>query len=334
MKILYVGLLYNYGKQEEGYSYEHFNLEAGFCDCADHGLFEVDYWHPDSPNTCEVDGQLGNLYDVDLPGLLDNVDAVFHVAFNESLDLPESLAKLALKKDIPVIQWDCDSSWRFQNWILQRRDRVSHFVTTHSATLPWYDQFGMKAIRSQWGGSPLYVPSYIERDYDVMFCGQKHGQMADGSFVRAEIVDAIMNAGINLELFGNYWDGYENWHGYITHFEDILEAFNRSKVCLNLSNPWHVGTMPQIKGRHFEIPQIGRMQLCTPADDLESYFVDGTEIVIARTIDEMIERLRYYIDNEDEREAVAAAGHARILRDHQWSHRFHDIFSQIGLIDE
>lgn len=325
MRILYVGLLYNYGKKEEGYSYEHFNLEAGFKDCAEKRLFEVDFLYPDE---CQDPTAAGTEFIFD-----GNIDAIFHVAFNESLDLPEGVAKLALKRDIPVIQWDCDASWRFQNWIMQRRDRVSHFVTTHSATIPWYHKFGMNVVKSQWGGSPLYSPEPLAKDYDVTFIGQKHGQNPDGTFERARLVDAIMDAGIRIDLFGNYWNGYDNWHGYITNFADMVRTFNQSKVCLNLSNPWHVGTMPQIKGRHFEIPQVGGFQLCTPADDLESYFVDGEEIVVVRSVPEMVDRIKYYLEHDEEREAIAAAGHERMLRDHQWSNRFEEIFTQIGLIN-
>lgn len=324
MKILYVGLLYNYGKPEEGFSYEHFNLEAGFKDCAERGMFEVDFLYPDN---CE------DIHGTAVEAIAsDNYDAVFHVAFNEHLDFPESAAKLALKKDIPVIQWDCDSSWRFQHWIAPRKDRVSHFVTTHSKTVEWYERFGMNVIRSQWAGSPYYHPRHVEQKYDVTFVGQKHGQMPDGKFLRSEIIDAIMNAGISIDLFGNYWDGYSNWHGYETDFHKMILAFAQSKICLNISNPWHHGTMPQIKGRHFEIPQIGRLQVCTPADDLSSYFEDGKEIVVATNTSDLISKIKYYLENEEEREQIAVAGRERMLKEHQWHHRFEYIFNEVGLL--
>lgn len=324
MRILYVGLLYNYGKPEEGFSYEHFNLEAGFKDCAERGLFEVDYLYPD---------ECSNIESAALEFVLDrNIDAIFHVAFNEHLDLPESAAKLALRNDIPVIQWDCDSSWRFPHWILPRKDRVSHFVTTHSATTPWYQKNEMQVIRSQWGGSPYYHPRGSDKTYDVTFIGQKHGRMPDGRFVRSEVIDVMMSAGIKIDLFGNYWDGYANWHGYVKDFHDLIQAFDQSKICLNLSNPWHYNTMPQIKGRHFEIPQNGGFQLCTPADDLKSYFEDGKEIVIANDVHDLIEKTKYYLEHDDERTAIAAAGRERMLKEHQWHHRFEHIFKEVGLL--
>lgn len=326
--ILYCGLLYNYGKSEEGFSYEHFNIEAGFKDCVDRGIFNrVDYLYPDKSNDIN-----NSAMEMVIDG---NYDAIFTVAFNEHLDFPEAAAKMALRKDIPVIQWDCDSSWRFQNWIAPRKDRVSHFVTTHSQTVDWYERFGMKVIRSQWGGSPYYHPQDVEQQYDVTFVGQKHGQFQQGNVMkywRAEVVDAIMNAGVKLDLFGNYWDGYENWHGYQTDFHAMIRAFAQSKICLNLSNPWHHGTMPQIKGRHFEIPQIGRLQVCTPADDLASYFVDGQEIVVANSTEDLIDKLKYFLEHSDEREKIAAAGRARMLKEHQWYHRFEHIFKEVGVL--
>ena len=190
----------------------------------------------------------------------------------------------------------------------------------------------MNVIRSQWGGSPLYKEEKLEKKYDVSFIGQKHGVRADGSFVRAEVIDALMNAGINVQLFGNYWDGYSNWGGYLRHFPKVLEVFNQSKICLNISNPWHVGTLAQIKGRHFEIPQICAMQICTPADDIESYFEDGKEIVVARGVDNLIEKIKYYLEHENERELIAAMGHKRMLDDHQWSHRLQYIFEEVGVL--
>jgi len=327
MKILYVGLLYNYGKEEEGYSYEHHNLEAGFRDCVRRGLFEARYLYPD----CTANATQAAMEFV----LDDDIDAIFHVAFNESLDLPEQAARLALKKDIPVIQWDCDSSWRFDNWIRPRKDRVSHFITTHSAMVPRYEHCGMNVVRSQWAGSPFYTHEPdTEKRYDVSFIGQKHGQhhTTEGlKFVRAETIDALMAADIKVDLFGNYWDGYDSWHGYLRHFANVVDVFNASRICLNISNPWHFGTMPQIKGRHFEIPQTGQFQISTPADDLESYF-SPEEIVIVKSQEEMTNTIKYYLEHEEERELIARKGRERMLKEHQWEHRFRHIFGELGLL--
>ena len=153
--------------------------------------------------------------------------------------------------------------------------------------------------------------------------------MPNGKFVRSEIIDALINSGLKVDLFGNYWDGYPNWHGYLKSFGDVIDIFNTSRINLNLSNPWHYNTMSQIKGRHFEIPQCQGFQLSTPADNLEEYFVNNKEIVIANSIDELIDQCKYYLEHSNEREQIARAGYNRMMKNHQWHHRFEHIFNEI-----
>lgn len=314
LKIAYVGLKWNYGKREEGYSYEHNNIEAGLKDCVSRGMFECQFFHPDEA------GEISSLREKTLGGLF---DIIFHTEFNESLDLPEDISIAAINMGLKVLDWSCDASWRFHNFIVQRKHRYTHFITTHSSTIPLYQQNGMKVIKSQWGGSPLYYPdSSVEKIYDITFIGQKHG-------IRPQIVKALAERGIKVHLFGNYWDGYDNWHGYLTDFDSMLKVFRQSKICLNLSNPWHVGTLNQVKGRAFEIPQCGAFQISTPADNLHSYFEPNKEIVIANDIEELASKIKYYLSNDSERQAIAQAGHGRMLSEHEWYHRFEKIIKAI-----
>jgi hypothetical protein len=310
-KVLYVGLKWNYGKKEEDTSFEYRNIEAGIKECAD-----VTCWHPDEPSMSEDE----------LLELVPKFDCIFHTAFNETLDLPESVARLAMRIDIPVVQWDCDASWRFHNWILpHRKDRASHFITTHSSTVGWYEKCGMNVIKSQWAGSPMYVGKPdTPKLYDVGFAGQKHG-------IRTQLIEVMAKAGFDVHVFGHYWEDFPNSHPHTPQLQQMIDVLDASKICLNLSNPWHVGTMPQIKGRHFEIPQVGGFQLTTTADNLDEYFVPDKEIIVVHSAPDLIERSLYYLDHEDERLAIAKAGQERVLRDHQWKHRFEDIFNEIGI---
>ncbi len=316
MRIMYAGLLYDYGDPIKGYSYEFNNIEAGLQDCESRGMLELSRFHIDAMRQ-----QHGR--DKSNAWLKEQIvnkrfDALFYVAFNESYDIPAELLMLCRDHGIKTIQWDCDSSWRFQNWILPRKGLFDLFITTHSQAIPWYEQNGMRVIKSQWGGSPYYRPGTGEKKYDITFIGQKHG-------IRPQIIKALTDKGIKIDLFGNYWDGYDNWHGYLTDFGSMLQVFQQSKVCLNLSNPWHVGTMPQVKGRHFEIPQCGAFQISTPADNLGSYFEPDKEIVIADDIEKLATKLKHYVANDGEREAIAKAGYERMQREHQWHHRFGEI---------
>jgi spore maturation protein CgeB len=320
MKILYAGLKWNYGKQAEGYSYEYSNIEAGFRDCARQGLFELGVLNPDDMSKSRARQILSEQILSESPP-----DVIFHVSFNDQIDLPHESLKLAKLRGIKTVEFDCDSSWRFNNFILGRKDLYTHFVTTHSSAVPWYQAHGMNVIKSQWAASPLYSPSKdpVEKEYNVSFIGQRHG-------IRPQIVQSLISSGIDVDLFGHYWEGWPNWHGYLPDLQAMLDVIHSSKICLNLSNPWHVGTLEQIKGRHFEIPAAGGFQLSTKADDIERYFEDGKEIVIARSQDDLIEKIRHFTQDTNHRELIATAGYNRVLKDHQWQNRICDILRELS----
>jgi len=319
---MYAGLLYDYGEPDKGYSYEHNNIEAGLQDCEDRKLISLQRFHIDAFRKSTSREASYKWLENEIRNK--SFDILFYVAFNESYDIPTELLNLCRDFGIKTVQWDCDSSWRFQNWILPRKNLFDYFITTHSQAVPWYQAAGMKVIHSQWGGSPLYSEDFsVFKKHDISFVGQLHG-------VRGQIMRKLMDAGLNIKIWGNYWNNYTNWQGYLTDFGAMLKVFQESKICLNLSNPWHVGTMSQIKGRHFEIPKAGGFQLSTPADNLENYFVPGKEIVLANDINELVDRCKYYLDHEEERQSIAIAGWERTQKEHLWHHRFEKILKEIA----
>ncbi len=47
--------------------------------------------------------------------------------------------------------------------------------------------------------------------------------------------------------------------------------------------------------------------------------------------EDLIEKTRYYLNHEEEREAIAKRGYARTRNDHTMEKRFTDLFNAIGL---
>jgi spore maturation protein CgeB len=50
-------------------------------------------------------------------------------------------------------------------------------------------------------------------------------------------------------------------------------------------------------------------------------FEPGREVVAYRTPEECVEVIQYYLDHDNEREAIASAGQQRTLREHTHYHR-------------
>ncbi|HWY87355.1 MAG TPA: glycosyltransferase, partial [Gemmataceae bacterium] len=78
-------------------------------------------------------------------------------------------------------------------------------------------------------------------------------------------------------------------------------------------------------------PLAGGFYLVEEAPDYAELFVPGKEVETWRTPAELVDKIRYYLSHEDERRAVAKAGHRRALADHTWRHRFEMLFEDLNL---
>jgi glycosyltransferase involved in cell wall biosynthesis len=63
-----------------------------------------------------------------------------------------------------------------------------------------------------------------------------------------------------------------------------------------------------ITSRSFHIPASGGFMLHERTEEAESFFEDGTECAFFRGSEELAEKIRYYLEHEDERRQIAEAG--------------------------
>ena len=56
-------------------------------------------------------------------------------------------------------------------------------------------------------------------------------------------------------------------------------------------------------------------------DELEDFFDIGSEIVCYQDKFDLVDKVRYYLSQEKERERIRRAGHGRALHDHSWQMR-------------
>ena len=123
-------------------------------------------------------------------------------------------------------------------------------------------------------------------------------------------------------------------HGFV-HDDAIAMLLRDSKINLGFTrmtedDPAKPG-VTQLKLRDFEVPASGGFYLVERAPDYAEFFVDGREVETWGTVAELIEKIRFYLDHESERSAIAAAGQRRALREHLWKYRFSDLFAKLGI---
>jgi spore maturation protein CgeB len=93
---------------------------------------------------------------------------------------------------------------------------------------------------------------------------------------------------------------------------DYRQAVCGTKIALGFLSSLNRDTYTR---RNFEVPAMGTMMLSQYSDDLNRLFDEGVDIEFFRSPEELLSKARHYLTHDDEREAVARAGRARVERD-------------------
>jgi spore maturation protein CgeB len=83
----------------------------------------------------------------------------------------------------------------------------------------------------------------------------------------------------------------------------------------------------------FDGQMSGSLYLTHANLDLDLVCRVGQEIVTYGSIDECIEKAKWYIAHDDEREQIATAGRARAVVDHTWDKRFADLLASVRTVN-
>jgi spore maturation protein CgeB len=244
-----------------------------------------------------------------------------------------------------------DDMWRIE---------YSQFWARHFNFVSTSDVNGIRKFRAAGFENVVYSPFacntnvYRRKEqpklYDVSFVGQYHPY-------REWSINYLKKKGINVRVWG------KGWPSGMIDLEDMINVFNQSRINLNFSNcvswdiryfltffrpiksslrvwrqGWHafsradMKTVEQVKGRHFEINACGGFQLSYYVEGLERMYSIGNEIAIFASPEDLVEKTKYYLNNEGECKAVAQNGYKRTQKDHTIEKRFDYIFEKLDLI--
>ena len=116
----------------------------------------------------------------------------------------------------------------------------------------------------------------------------------------------------------------KNWQG-TAWGADMFRILRQSKMTLN----YHIGIAGPYANnmRLYEATGVGTLLITDEKQNLTDMFKPGEEVVTYRNTEECIEQVRHYLDHETKRLQIAAAGHARTLRDHSYEARMQEFVS-------
>lgn len=145
---------------------------------------------------------------------------------------------------------------------------------------------------------PLAYPrkTFAAKKYDIAFVGHINSQN------RVEALDRL------FKEVPNFFYGQRL-------FNDAADIFAQSKIVFNIS------MLDDLNMRTFEGMATGSMMLTNRVPSIEDLFVDGKHLVLYDDFDDMVEKARYYLAHDDEREAIAEAGYQEVIANHTIQNR-------------
>jgi spore maturation protein CgeB len=84
--------------------------------------------------------------------------------------------------------------------------------------------------------------------------------------------------------------------------------------------------MMQLKARVFEVPTAGGFLLTENSPDQHLFYEIDKEQAVFETVEELVEKARYYLSHPDERDAMALAAYERTQAEHTYEQRFTAVF--------
>lgn len=216
------------------------------------------------------------------------------------------------------------------------------------AFAPYYDIFAViqeapftAALRSVGVQNSLYLPLAaqpgVHKPLELAAADKKRFG-ADLSFMGAGYPNRRQAfrqlAGYDFKIWGTEWDGepalvpHLQMEGQRISPEDAVRIFNAAKINLNL----HSGTRREtavtggdfVNPRTFEIAACNAFQLVDKRALMPALFADD-ELATFGSMEELLEKVDYFLTRPEERAAYAARGRARVLREHTYAARMQSL---------
>jgi spore maturation protein CgeB len=245
-----------------------------------------------------------------------------------------------------------DDMWRID---------YSRFWAQHYNFVTTSDINGINKFKEAGHTNVIYSPFACNNE---IYCNKNMPKLYDVTFVggynpyREWYINYLKKEGINVQTWGI------GWESKMLSSEDMINVFNQSRINLNLSNNvcWDIRyllnsdrsfrktlhiwkqtflatrqsdfkTVEQVKGRHFEINACGGFQLSYYVEGLEKLYRIGEEISLFFSPDDLLQKVKYFLKHDDERELIAISGLERTHKEHTMEKRFHHILEQMARLE-
>jgi spore maturation protein CgeB len=247
-------------------------------------------------------------------------DIVFIVKGNNIY--PTILKKIKENKDIKLISWSLDDMYAKHNRSYYYTKGLKYYdvvFTSKSYNLKELKELGAKKVEflyqafSEKYHKPCNDCSKVSYKTDVLFIGFAEKD-------RFKDLNYLAQNGIKIDIFGSGWNKkqFQNHHENLNITpkdllgNDYANAISCSKISLcflrKANRDLHTS-------RSIEIPACGGFMIAERTAEHKLLFEEDKEAIYFDNKKELLTKVKYYLENEEERNSIRNAGYKRTRKD-------------------
>lgn len=217
----------------------------------------------------------------------------------------------------------------FDQYFVSGTDMVEHFRLSGSGRARFLPFACVPAVHK-----PVALDESERARYrsDVFFAGTPYPE-------RVALLARIRSAGVDLALWGPGWDALAPDHplrpcvrGGPLGSVEYVKAVSGCKIAFNhMGYPFRPRLDEHCNSRVFELLGCGACQIVDAKRDVKLLFGSGRELCSFEREDELLEKVRYYLDHAEEREAMGKRARAAALSAHTYRHRMAELLEACGV---
>lgn len=233
--------------------------------------------------------------------------------------------------NVIITNWSGDCRDHAPSTFTSIANAVDYSLISNTGQLELYKQAGCTNMRYwQIGYDPkvAFPSNNTEFTYDISFIGNNYGTTFPDGPLRLNAAHALTNNfGAKFGLFGSNY----NITSRITHSpQESNSVYNNSLCVLSISNFNNISHY--FSDRLLLCLASGRPTISWYFPGCENYFVEGSEIFIARSNQDIIEIVKYCKANPDIANKVGRNGYKRVLKEHTFTSRIIELLNMTNLI--
>jgi len=155
---------------------------------------------------------------------------------------------------------------------------------------------------------------------------------------RQKVINAIASNNIDMRIYGPKWLKHSIFNpsvmrsikGKWLYDDRLIKQYQAAKIVLNI-NSWFMERLHGINQRIFDVPACGAFLMTDYVEEIESFFKPGVDIETYSSVEELIDKIHFYLNHDGIREKIARRGYERARGLPTWRDRAREIARTLGL---